>query len=240
MESLSFETVLIRLSLTLIATGLVGYDRLKSGQNAGIRTHALVGVGSCVIALIQINLKATNMQWALENPDFASLVNTDSSRLIAQVISGIGFLGAGTIIVTNNVTISGLTTAASLWTVAAIGIAFGLGFWEIGLIGTLFILLALISLNKFRKNKIYVLEIFFDQERKHLKDLYQIFEAYNLKVNEVKIKGSRDNKDFQHYQFFLEGDKFQVDIDQITLSIRSKVENVIEIDFHNNIKDADD
>jgi len=132
----------IRLLLALIVGGLIGIEREMSSSAAGLRTHILVCVGATLIMLISIYgfnafVDETN-------------VRIDPSRLAAQVVSGIGFLGAGTILITGNV-IKGLTTAASLWVVAAIGLAIGAGFYYPAIFTCILVLISLWVLNKAEK-----------------------------------------------------------------------------------------
>ena len=115
---------MVRLLLALVCGGLLGLERGKKKRPAGFRTHMLVCVGSALAML-------TN-QYMAEH--YAGI---DASRMAAQVISGIGFLGAGTIMVTGLQKIRGLTTAAGLWVVACIGLAFGTGFYSAGIIATI-------------------------------------------------------------------------------------------------------
>ncbi|CAM4382062.1 MgtC/SapB family protein [Paenibacillus typhae] len=112
--------IAIRIAVALLVGGLVGLERERGQHHAGLRTHILVCLGSTLITLIS----------TYGFGQFASEPNVrmDPARLTAQIISGIGFLGAGTILRTGN-SISGLTTAASLWVVAAMGIAIGAGFY---------------------------------------------------------------------------------------------------------------
>lgn len=85
-----------------------------------MRTHILVCMGACIIALIQVEIASGALRDALEYPQLAGTIRSDEARLIAQVVSGVGFLGAGTIIVTKQ-SVTGLTTAASLWAIAGLG-----------------------------------------------------------------------------------------------------------------------
>lgn len=150
----------IRLFLALSLGGMVGFERELSSHAAGLRTHILVCVGSTLIMLLSI----------YGFGDFANEQNVrlDPSRLAAQVISGIGFLGAGTIIF-NGRSIKGLTTAASLWVVAAIGLAVGAGFYFAAVLACFMVLISLWILNKvehryFRAKKIHTIKIqAFDQ-----------------------------------------------------------------------------
>jgi putative Mg2+ transporter-C (MgtC) family protein len=110
-----------KLSLALALSGLIGMERESKERPAGFRTHVLVGMGSCLVMMISYSVAAGGK-------------NFDPARIAAQVISGIGFLGAGTIMRHGDV-VRGLTTAASLWTVAGIGLAVGAG-WYAGAAAT--------------------------------------------------------------------------------------------------------
>nr|WP_314587739.1 MgtC/SapB family protein [Paenibacillus terrigena] len=132
----------IRLLLALLLGGLIGLERELGGHSAGFRTHILVCLGSAAIALLSMYGFAA----FAADPN----VRLDPARLAAQVISGIGFLGAGTILRTG-LTISGLTTAASLWVVAAIGLSAGAGFYYGAGILTLLVVVSLFFLNKMEK-----------------------------------------------------------------------------------------
>lgn len=123
LQSINMFSTVLRLMLALVCGGLLGLERGKKKRPAGFRTHMLVCVGSA-LAMI------TN-QYMAEH-----YVGIDASRMASQVISGIGFLGAGTIMVTGLQKIRGLTTAAGLWVVACIGLAFGTGFYSGGIVAT--------------------------------------------------------------------------------------------------------
>lgn len=129
--------MLIRLGLACLLGGLVGIERERTKHPAGFRTHILVCIGSTLVMLCNM--------YIFEK--YKHISNVDPARLGAQVISGIGFLGAGTIL-KEGVTIRGLTTAASLWTVACIGIAIGLGFYHGAIFATIFVLVTLVVFSK--------------------------------------------------------------------------------------------
>lgn len=150
MIELKFTELTIRILLAILLGGMVGYEREVKGQSAGFRTHILVCVGATMIALIQIRATNQILTMAAGTPDYLQILSMDNTRLTAQIISGIGFLGAGTIIVTKR-SISGLTTAASIWTTANIGIALGMGFYDIALIGA-FIIIATLTFIKRKLN----------------------------------------------------------------------------------------
>ncbi len=120
-------TALIRLALAFILAGAVGFEREKKGHAAGLRTHILVCMGAALTTLTGIFCAETLG------------LGSDPMRIGAQVVSGIGFIGAGTIMVTRGTHVRGLTTAAGLWSTAAIGLALGAGFYEGAVVCTLFI-----------------------------------------------------------------------------------------------------
>ncbi|HLY75501.1 MAG TPA: MgtC/SapB family protein [Planctomycetota bacterium] len=118
-----------KLSLAAMLGGLVGLEREMHHQTAGLRTHMIVAVGACLVML-------TSLHMADMSPTKA-----DPGRLAAQVVAGVGFLGAGAIM-RSGLSIRGLTTAACLWTVAAVGLAVGCGFWKAASMATVLVLLA--------------------------------------------------------------------------------------------------
>lgn len=144
---ISLEQIIFRLLLVILIAGFIGWDRQKKNRPAGVQVHILVGIGAVIVAMIQQELGLQALKLAANQPGIADHVATDAARLIAAVISGIGFLGAGTIIVTNRV-VRGLSTAASLWACAALGIAVGMGYYAIALAGGITVALALLFLER--------------------------------------------------------------------------------------------
>lgn len=134
-----WETVM-RLLLAVVLGGMIGLERESSKRPAGFRTHILVCVGSALIMIVSINVFF----------ETKGLVNADPGRIAAQVVSGIGFLGAGTIL-KEGPTIRGLTTAASLWVVSGIGLAVGAGFYFSSITSALIVFATLIFLGNAEK-----------------------------------------------------------------------------------------
>ena len=134
--SLPWEEALLRLFLAAVLGGAVGMERELREREAGLRTHLLVGVGSALFTIVS----AYGFHDFLVNG--GALVRTDPTRIAAQIVTGIGFLGAGAII-RQGLTVRGLTTAATLWLVAAIGMATGAGYYSAALIATIGALLSL-------------------------------------------------------------------------------------------------
>ncbi len=137
---LSFQQVAFRLILSVLLSGIIGVERESIKRPAGLRTHILVCVGSTLVMLTSIYIFDIFKQQTSLQPD----------RLGAQVISGIGFLGAGTIIRQGD-NVRGLTTAASLWAVACIGIAIGAGFYLGAIISVILVLITLLSFARVEK-----------------------------------------------------------------------------------------
>lgn len=131
---------IVRLTIAALLGGIVGLERQQRHKSAGLRTHILVSLGSCLIMLISYKLYA----------GVQGLTNADPARLAAQVVSGIGFLGAGTIM-KEGLTIKGLTTAASLWVVAGVGLAVGAGYYVGAVTTTVLSVLALTYLPRFER-----------------------------------------------------------------------------------------
>lgn len=132
---LTTESMILRILVSLLLGGILGFERGLKNRPAGFRTYILVCVSACIVMIT--------------NQYVYQAYNTgDPVRMAAQVISGIGFLGAGTIIVTQRNQIKGLTTAAGLWAAACLGLAVGIGLFDVGIIGGLAIFLVLNLLNR--------------------------------------------------------------------------------------------
>ncbi len=125
----NYLDIIIRLALAVLLGGLIGVERVRSNHDAGLRTHILVCLGAAGIMVLSEGLTA----------DYGA----DVSRIAAQVVSGIGFLGAGCIIVNGN-RIKGLTTAAGLWATACVGLLTGIGYYFIALLMTALMLAAMV------------------------------------------------------------------------------------------------
>jgi putative Mg2+ transporter-C (MgtC) family protein len=138
------DVLLLRLLMAAAFGAVVGLERELSGQRAGLRTHLLVGLGACLFT----EGSAFGFSYLAHLPTSAKLV-ADPSRIAAQIVSGIGFLGAGAII-RYGLNVRGLTTAATLWAVAALGLAIALGLYYESLVGLAIILIALVGLRPIR------------------------------------------------------------------------------------------
>lgn len=209
-SSLLYQAELIfRLLLALVLGGLVGFERENLHRPAGFRTHILVCVGA---ALVMITSEF------LFNK-YSGLTNADPARLGAQVISGIGFLGAGTIM-KEGVTVKGLTTAASLWAVSCVGIAVGIGFYVAAIAATVIIYITLISL---KRMQITITE-------KKFKKMFCVYVDYIPgKINEVKEVYKRYGLTVQDVEF-INDDNGQNTIAKFNVEIPQHVDKQVIVD----------
>ncbi len=129
--------ILIKLTLTIILSSLIGTEREYRRKEAGLKTHILVGVGSCLIVLTSFHVFDI----------YKNVSDIDPTRMMAGIIAGIGFLCGGTIIRAGS-QVSGLTTAAALWTVSGIGMAIGAGHYSAGILFALVIFAVLVGLRR--------------------------------------------------------------------------------------------
>ena len=139
-EHLTVIGVAVRLGLAALLSGIIGVGRGRHGHAAGLRTHIIICIGSAMTAMIGI--------YALND---LGMADADPLRISAQVMSGIGFIGVGTILIKGSSHVTGLTTAVGLWTTATIGISVGIGFFHGAVICTVITLFAMVILEKLEK-----------------------------------------------------------------------------------------
>lgn len=186
LQSVNIISLTVRLCIATICGGLIGLERERKNRAAGFRTHMLVCIGSAL---------------AMSTNQYISQVfgidNVDPTRIGAQVISGIGFLGAGTIIVTGRHQIKGLTTAAGLWASACMGLAIGIGFYEGAIVGCAFILIVVVGLQKLDSilyKRSYVMNIYVEVSA--IKDCRRVIlylkshcmKVYMFELNKNKVE----------------------------------------------------
>lgn len=178
---------LIRILIALVCGGIIGYEREYKNRPAGLRTHMLVCIGAALVMIVSQYL------YEIYSPGV-----TDPARLGAQVVSGIGFLGAGTII-RDRFSVKGLTTAATLWVVACIGLAIGSGYYLMGIIVTGVIFMALILFRKLEnvlkiKPSRAKLKITAENDDDIEKDIKTILEKLGFSIKGTKFIKSKDKK----------------------------------------------
>ncbi|MFA5335654.1 MAG: MgtC/SapB family protein [Candidatus Omnitrophota bacterium] len=176
--------MILRLCIAALLSGLIGYEREIHGRLAGFRTHILVGVGSTLIMLTSMHIFEI----------YKGVAAPDPGRIAAQVVSGIGFLGAGTII-RFKASVRGLTTAASLWTVAGIGLAVGAGVFVPAVATTVIVLSALFFLNRIeklliRKDWYKSLEIVCNSDASQLETIRSVLSEYDVEIKDFDVKKS--------------------------------------------------
>lgn len=178
-REITYTSIVIRILAAIIVGGLIGLERGMKNRPAGLRTYMLVCVGACLIML-------TN-QYIYQFTGAG-----DPMRLGAQVVSGIGFLGAGTIIVTKHNQIKGLTTAAGLWASAGVGLAFGIGFYEAALTASIGIygILAILQRWEHRVHKkVRLLDVYIELENSvTLSEFIQGLRNINLKIEGIQFE----------------------------------------------------
>ena len=177
----TYVELTIRLSLALVLGGAIGMEREYRAKEAVFRTHFLVALGSALFCLVSQYGFGVDLK--------------DSSRVAAQVVSGIGFLGAGTIIFQKNV-VRGLTTAAGLWVTAAIGLACGTGMYVAAVITTMMVLLGLEVLNLFipQLGNTTVELSFSAPSRESVKKLLKQIKQDGMEVQSYELKDRRTSK----------------------------------------------
>ena len=185
LREVTYLAVFLRIFAAVIVGGLLGLERGMKHRPAGLRTYMLVSVGACVIML-------TNQYI------FQTAGTGDPVRMGAQVVSGIGFLGAGTIIVTRRNQIKGLTTAAGLWSAAGVGLALGIGFYEAALAGSMAVFVIMALLQKMdsklhRRSK--QLEAYIELKGVSLGDFLRIMRESDIDVSDVQRESGEDETD---------------------------------------------
>ena len=190
---LSFSSILIRILLSVLIGGMIGYERGSRNQAAGFRTHILVCLGATLIALIQEQLRVNILHYAIEYSVTTQVLKTDLGRIGAQVVSGIGFLGAGAII-REEKTIVGLTTAASVWVTGCIGLGVGWGFYRLAILSGVVVLIVLVTLKKIEivLKSVSILYVENSDMNENLKRTIEIFNYHNIKIKTLrKLKKSQ-------------------------------------------------
>lgn len=191
--------IILRISVAILIGGMIGYERGRHNRPAGFRTHILVCLGAAIVSMVQDTLRLNIMALAISNVETAKVIKTDLGRLGAQVISGIGFLGAGTIMRDRGV-VEGLTTAASIWATGCIGLAIGWGFYKLAVPTGIAILLTLVVLRRVErylidnKHIVKIIVQFEDQEKytRNLLETYEILAKMSIKIKDLK-KNSEKN-----------------------------------------------
>ncbi|KFX56316.1 MgtC/SapB family protein [Clostridium botulinum] len=184
LREVNIASIILRLTLATLCAGIIGAERGRKNRPAGFRTHILV----CIDATL-IMITSQYMRDVLHSTG-------DITRLGAQVISGIGFLGAGTIIVVGKNQVTGLTTAAGLWACACMGLAIGIGFYEGAIIACVFMLIVVTGLHKldlYSRTHSRIMDVY--TELRDIKGVANFMKADGTKISNIEVKKATTNKD---------------------------------------------
>ena len=187
MEVIPFTEMLMRLGLSVVLGGIIGTEREHNNQPAGLRTHMILVIGACLAMMLSINLGTAS--------------GSDPARLAAQVVSGIGFLGAGAIL-RFGFNVKGLTTATTLWTMAIVGLAVGMGYYLISIIATVVIMIVLSVLDLIERRfvranilRTFVVEV--SDDKGIVREIRNIVDQYAFQKMGFSIQKSSENKFLQ-------------------------------------------
>lgn len=214
------QDIIMRLLIALIVGGLTGLERERSHQFAGFRTHILVSVGSCITSITSLSLFF----------QYNSYSNIDPARLSAQVLSGVGFLGAGAILKTSN-GIRGLTTAAGIWATACIGIAVGYGYYILAISAWLFVMITLYILKNIDKMIFKKKQTIFNIKTDNIEIISSIYEMFQR--SQISVKNIEINSDISNIKInLLTVHDRRIVLDEVIKEL-SKLKNIISIDYLN-------
>ena len=220
-NKLTVEVVSLRLLLAVVFGGIVGYTREKDNKPAGFRTHILVCFGAAIISMVQDQLRLNILELASINLKLSGVIKTDLGRLGAQVVSGIGFLGAGSIMKEKGETVGGMTTAAGIWATGCAGLGIGWGFYNLAIPAIVFMLVIIVIFKKFepkivKKIKILKFEVKFMEDKNYAKGLLATYEVFNQKL--IKITQIDKNQAENTAIFTVNMDE-KIDISDVIVSL---------------------
>ncbi len=180
--------IILKILLAAMLGGIIGLERELSHKEAGLRTNILIAIGSTLITVLSFKIAAMTR-------------SADPARLAAQIVSGIGFLGAGAIIQAR-FAVHGLTTAATIWTVAAIGIAVGSGFYLLAFLVSILVVIVLTVfkvllayLEKHKQNYVYLITA--EEKASLLVDMRQVLTELNIRYSSARLNRRDGNYEFE-------------------------------------------
>lgn len=214
--------IFTRILMSCLLGGIIGFEREYSRNwPAGFRTHILVCMGSCLTMVI-VHFLITA---------YEGQINIDPTRMAGQVVSGIGFLGAGAIL-RHGASVKGITTAASIWIVAGVGLACGVGFYTGAILATILIWAVLMYLkgveNKFtRKKKPRLLEVEGDAEKQLIIPLNDLLKEFKIAVKSMEVTENASTGK-QRILFYLESENKALDLAEISAKIY-EVDGILKV-----------
>ena len=198
LRHLTMESVALRLVLAMLFGGAIGFERGRKSRPAGFRTYMVVCLGATLTMILgQYELHMVETQWLIQAQAVGA--KTDVTRFAAQVINGVGFLGAGTILITGRQQIKGLTTAAGLWASACMGLVIGAGFYECALLA-FFLIMAVMWLlprveaffvEKTRNMNVYIEFFALDG----INDVIGCLKALDMHIYDMDIEHGKDSRE---------------------------------------------
>ena len=220
-NELTVEVVSLRLLLAVVFGGIVGYTREKDNKPAGFRTHILVCFGAAIISMVQDQLRLNILELASVNLKLSGVIKTDLGRLGSQVVSGIGFLGAGSIMKEKGETVGGMTTAAGIWATGCAGLGIGWGFYNLAIPAIVFMLVIIVIFKKFepkivKKTRLLKFEVKFLEDKNYAKGLLATYEVFNQKL--IKITQIDKNQAENTAIFTVNMDE-KIDISDVIVSL---------------------
>lgn len=220
-REMTLLAVTVRMVSAVICGGLVGIEREFKRRPAGFRTHILICLGASVTILTNLYLYQVMHLY------------TDISRMGAQAIAGIGFIGAGTIIVTKRKRVKGLTTAAGLWTMSAIGLVCGAGYLELAYFSTAMVLLAELVLSKFEyrfARKVEDVSLYIEYNHSIcIEHIMIALKANHVKINDLEITRITEGEDHR-YCAIIEVQATKKNLDEEMIRSLHAIEDVTNIE----------
>ena len=221
-REMTLLAITVRMLFATVCGGVIGVERELKRRPAGFRTHILICVGASMTILTNLYLFQVMHLY------------TDISRLGAQVITGISFIGAGTIIVTKRRRVKGLTTAAGLWTVGIIGLVCGAGYLELAIFATLMVLFAELVLSKLEYRFARIIQdANLYVEYRHSEDLPQIMDVmqqHGAEIHDLEISRINEEADEHYYAAVLSVQARRRNLDDVLIPAVTAIENVIQIE----------
>lgn len=201
-----FETQYLFYIVRIIVSGicgcLIGYERKVRSKGAGVRTHCVV---ACAAALMMIISKYAFYDVAMQGMMLGADVRLDPSRVASTIVSGVGFLGAGTIFVHKN-KISGLTTAAGIWATSGVGMAIGSGLYVVGIAATIIIVLSQVLLHMNFKllqgDKTMKLKVFHVTQEHYQSYMRELLQQHGIHLHETKVV--KESPNMRTYSFIID------------------------------------
>lgn len=219
--------IIIRLAVAAVLGSIIGSERQRHEWAAGLRTHMLVCIGSTLIMIVSA--------YGFRDVVGQKGIELDPSRVAAQVISGIGFLGAGTILFLRGEVVRGLTTAAGLWTVAAIGLAVGGGlYFAAGATTAIaFIILAVLKpfeTRVFNRSKSGGVSMVLERKMVSLENIQEVFKIHGIKYNQISLSPSLE-EDLDEIKITFEKNTLNKNNSLIIIEDLRKIKGVREVNF---------